>query len=334
MNHLTRREFFRGAAAALAAAQCGATILADQRDDSAGLPTRPLGRTGVRIPIIGLGGWDIGAVPDEKDAIAIMHEAIDNGLTFFDNCWDYHEGRSEQRMGKALAGNGRRDKVFLMTKVCARDYQGALKHLDDSLRRMQTDRLDLWQFHGIQWKDDPQLIFAAEGALKAALEAQKAGKVRFIGFTGHKDPEFHLAMLQMPFDYVTAQMPLNILDAHYRSFQKLVLPECGRRGVAVLGMKALGSQRGRIVRETGISAEICRRYSLSLPIVSLVCGINTRENLRQDLAIARNFQPMTPDEVAALHARSAEPAQGGKIELYKTGNFGCDWHHKNPPPRG
>ncbi len=326
MHDVTRRDFLK-AAAALAAAQCGSTVLAEQKDGPDGLPTRPLGTTGERVTIIGLGGWDIGTA-EEKDAIAIMHEAIDNGLTFFDNCWDYHQGRSEDFMGKALSTGGRRDKVFLMTKVCARDYRGAMKHLDDSLRRMKTDRLDLWQFHGIQWKDDPALIFADDGALKAALEAKKAGKVRHIGFTGHKDPDFHLAMLKQPFDWETVQMPLNILDPHYRSFQKHVLPECVKRKIGVIGMKAVFAQRGKRIAEVGVPAEACRRYVLSLPVSTLVCGISSRENLRQDLAIARSFKPMTPEEVADLVARTQEKGRDGQIEQWKVGNYGCDWHHK------
>ncbi len=326
MHDTTRREFLKAAAAALAAAQFGSTVLAAQADSPAGLPTRPLGKTGQRVSIIALGGWDIGTA-QEPDAISIMHEAIDNGLTFFDNCWDYHDGKSEEVMGKALASGGRRDKVFLMTKVCAREYQGALKHLDDSLRRLRTDRLDLWQFHGIQWKDDPELIFADKGALKAALEAKKAGKVRFIGFTGHKAPAFHAAMLKMPFEWDTVQMPLNLLDAHYHSFQQSILPTCAGRQIGAIGMKALGSQDGRIPRELGISAEFCRRYVLSLPISALVCGIQSVKNLRQDLAIARGFKPLTPEDVKGLLAKSREPAADGKIEQYKVGNYGCDWHH-------
>jgi aryl-alcohol dehydrogenase-like predicted oxidoreductase len=283
------------------------------------------------VSIIGLGGWDIGAVKDENEATAIMHEAIDEGLTFFDNCWDYHDGGSELRMGKALSSGGRRDNVFLMTKVCARDYRGAQKQLDDSLRRLRTDRVDLWQFHGIQWDDDASLVFDDKnGALKAALEARKAGKVRHIGFTGHKDPKFHLGMLAKPFAWETALMPLNILDAHYRSFQKEVLPECVKRKIGVIAIKALASQDGRIVRDLGVSATEARRYVLSLPISTLVCGIQSRENLRQDIATARGFKPMTAQEVAKLEERSRAQAFDGHIEAYKVGNYGCDWHHNQP----
>lgn len=322
---LNRREFL---AASLAGLALGTEMLLAQKTDPSGVPRRPLGQTGEMVSIIGLGGWDIGAVRDEKEAIAIMQEAIDQGLTFFDNCWDYHDGGSEERMGKALAG-GRRDKVFLMTKVCARDGRGAIRHLDDSLRRLRTDRLDLWQFHGIQWDDDPALIFDDQnGALKAALEAKKAGKVRFLGFTGHKDPKHHLAMLQQPFAWQTVQMPLNMLDAHYRSFQKLVLPECTRRKIGIIGMKALASQNGRIVQDLKIPASEARRFALSLPISTLVCGIQSRANLQQDLAMARRFKAMTADEVSKWVEQTRTPAADGHIEAYKVGNYGCDWHHK------
>lgn len=323
---VSRRDFLKGAAAALAAAQAGCSFLGPEEKNYGGVPTRPLGKTGERVSIVGMGGWNIANAKDEREAIAILQAAVDGGMTFFDNCWDYHDGRSEELMGKALEG-GRRDKVFLMTKVCARDYKGALRHLDDSLRRLRTDRLDLWQFHGIQWEDDPQLIFAEDGALRAALEAKEAGKVRFIGFTGHKHPKFHLAMLAMPFEWDAVQMPLNVLDAHYLSFQKTVLAECVRRRIGAIGMKALGAQGGRIPKELSFRAADLRRYVLSLPVSTLVCGIETREDLEQDLAIAREFRPMTPAEVEALHEKSAEPSRDGRIEAYKTGNFGCDWHH-------
>lgn len=304
-------------------------MLRAQQSDPSGLPRRPLGRTGENVCIIGLGGWDIGNVKDHDEAVTIMHEAIDEGLTFFDNCWDYHDGHSEKIMGRALATGGRRDKVFLMSKVCARDYEGARKHLDDSLRRLKTDRIDLWQFHAIKWDDDPQLIFDEKsGALRAALEARKAGKVRYIGFTGHKDPRHHLAMLERDFDYDAVQMPLNVLDAHYRSFQKLVLPECGTRRVGVIGMKALAAQNGIIARRAGLDASLARRYTLSLPVSTLVCGIQSRENLRQDIAVARKFKPVSPAEMKELAARVEPLAKDGKLEAYKVGNYGCDWHHK------
>lgn len=327
---MNRREFIATTVAGLA---MGRQTFGAQISGDTGVPRRPLGTTGESVSIVGLGGWDIGAVPDETEAIAIMHEAIDEGLTFFDNCWDYHEGGSEERMGKALSSGNRRDRVFLMTKVCARDYRGAMRHLEDSLRRLRTDRLDLWQFHGIKWEDDPELIFDEEnGALRAALEARKAGKVRFIGFTGHKDPKFHLAMLEKSFGWDTVQMPINLLDAHYHSFQKKVLPVCHERGISVIGMKALAAQNGRIVRDLSIPAPEARRFSLSLPISVLVCGIQSRANLRQDLAMARQFQPMTESEVNRLLGQVREPAADGRMEAYKVGNYGCDWYHNQSQP--
>jgi len=329
MNLVTRRDFLATAAAGLA---MGRGVFAAQ--EAGGVPRRPMGRhRDVMLPMIALGGWDIGR-PPEAEAVAIMHEAIDQGLTFFDNCWEYHKGRSEEFMGKALAG-GRRDKVFLMTKVCGRTYEDAKRHLDESLRRLQTDRLDLWMFHGIRWDEDPGLIFDPEnGAARAAVEARKAGKIRHIGFTGHKDPKFHLAMLERtaakdaPFEFDAVLMPLNILDPHYFSFQKEVLPVLVKRGIAPLGMKSLGAQDGRIPRETGVPATECRRYALSLPVTSLVCGIMSMDNLRQDLGVARTFQPMTEAEVAALVARAEPFAKNGRIEAYKTGDYGCSVHRR------
>jgi aryl-alcohol dehydrogenase-like predicted oxidoreductase len=310
--------------AALAAGGFGAQALAVQRESDAGIPTRPLGRTGEHVPIVGLGGYHIGN-PDETRAVRIMHEAIDEGMTFFDNSWDYHNGGSEEVMGKALAGGGRRDKVFLMTKVCDRDYQGARRHLEDSLRRLKTDHLDLWQFHEINWKVDPEWVFE-KGGIKAAIEARQQGKVRYIGFTGHRDISHHLAMISKPFDWDTAQMPINLLDAHYRSFQQQVVPACAERKIAVIGMKALAG--GRIPERLGIAAETCRRFALSLPITTLVCGIESLQDLRQDLAMARSFQPISEQEMKQLVARTEEPGHDGKLEPWKTTRYGSNYHQE------
>ncbi len=323
---MSRRDFL---AVSLGGMALGAGLGCTQQNHASGIPRRPLGQTGEMVSIIGVGGWDIGNIKDTREAVAIMRAAIDEGINFFDNCWDYHHGHSEEVMGRALAGGGWRDQVFLMTKVCARDYRGSMRHLEESLRRLRTDRLDLWQFHGIQWPDDPDLIFDEKnGALRAALEARKAGKVRYIGFTGHKDPDFHLAMLERPFAWEAVQMPLNVLDAHYRSFQQLVLPECTKRGIGVLGMKALAAQDGILVRKLGLDATLARRYVLSLPVSSLVCGMQSRENLRQDVAMARTFTPVTPEEIQALAAKVEASARDGSLEGYKVGNYGCDWHHE------
>lgn len=318
MTDSARREFLKTTAASVALAGLGDYVLAAQEDSSDGLPKRPLGKTGEKVSILCLGGWHLGAI-EEKDAIALMHEAIGDGLTFFDNAWDYHDGGSEEVMGKALAEGGRRDKVFLMTKNCGRDREESMQHLEDSLRRLKTDRIDLWQFHEINYDNDPDWIFE-RGAMAAALEAKKQGKIRYIGFTGHKHPEIHLKMIAKPYAWDTAQMPINIMDAHYRSFQKLVVPECNRRGIGVLGMKCLGggSPRGRLPEQAGVSAVDCRRYSLSLPISSLVCGIMSREDLQQDLGVARNFKPMPKPEMDKLLARTAVEGGDGRHELFKS----------------
>lgn len=313
MTEASRRQFLKAAAGA-ALATIDATVLASQEDSPDGLPKRPLGKTGEKVSLVGLGGWHIGSIP-EAEAVAIMHEAIDNGMTFFDNAWDYHDGGSEKVVGKALATGGRRDKVFLMTKNCARDYRGSRQHLEDSLRRLRTDRIDLWQFHEINYPEDPDWIFK-RGALKAALEAKKEGKVRYIGFTGHKDIDHLSKMLAKPFAWDTVQMPINIMDAHYRSFQKKVVPECNRRRIGVIGMKSLAC--GILPKEAGIGADVCRRYALSLPISTLVCGIVSRKDLQQDLGIARNFKPMTPAELERLLADTKQAGKAGRYERFKT----------------
>jgi uncharacterized protein len=321
---LQRREFLAAAMATLAAEGFGSQALAMQAEGDAAIPTRPLGRTGERIPIIGIGGYHIG-VPEEKEAIRIMHEAIDQGATFFDNAWDYHDGGSETVMGKALATGGRRDQVFLMTKVCARDYQGAKKQLEESLRRLQTDHVDLWQFHEIGWSVDDDWIFE-QGGIRAAIEARDQGKVRHIGFTGHRNTAHHLEMLARPFAWDTVQMPINLLDAHYDSFQNKVVPVCREKKISVIGMKALAG--GTIPTRLDIPATTCRRFALSLPITALVCGIQSRENLRQDLAMARSFTPVSEQEMKQLMAKTEQPGSDGKMEPWKTTEYGSGYHRK------
>jgi aryl-alcohol dehydrogenase-like predicted oxidoreductase len=330
MQSPSRREFFHDFLGSAAAASLAQQVLAQTQAGSGDLPTRVLGRTGQRVSIICLGGWHIGAVKDKAEAIRIMHAAIDAGINFFDNAWDYHDGKSEEWMGEALASSGRRQKVFLMTKNCERDYAGSMKNLEDSLRRLKTDHLDLWQFHEMVYDNAPDWVFE-RGGVKAALEARKAGKVRYIGFTGHKDPRIHLKMLGKPHDWDTAQMPINVMDAHYRSFQKDVVPVCLNKNVGVIGMKSLGggSPRGRIPAEGQATAQECIRYALSLPIASLVVGIQSLEDLRQDVAIARNFQPMPDAEKAKLLTRVKEEASGGRHELFKsTQNFDGPHHRR------
>src|SRR5436190_15796934 len=232
----SRREFLRLAAVAVSASALGEHVLAQTASASAtGVPTRVLGRTGVRVSMIGVGGSHAGRIPEAESA-RFTHMAVDEGVTFFDNAWDYGGGTAEEIMGKSLAMDGYRKKVFLMTKNCGRDYKDSVKCLEDSLRRLRTDHLDLWQFHEINYDSDPDWV-VDRGALKAAIEARKAGKVRFIGFTGHKHPAIHLDMLGKNFEWDTAQMPNNVADAHFRSFQKQVMPVCMKKNVGVLGMK-------------------------------------------------------------------------------------------------
>jgi uncharacterized protein len=312
----TRRGFLKQAAIGAAATSLTVDVLASQVPAAAtGLPTRVLGRTGERVSILCLGGWHIGSVKDPNEAIRIMHAAVDEGMTFFDNCWDYQDGGAEEIMGRALDG-GRREKVFLMTKNCERDYAGSMRCLDDSLRRLRTDRLDLWQFHEIIYDNDPEWVFE-KGGMKAALEAQKAGKVRYIGFTGHKDPRIHLAMLAKPFAWEACQMPINVLDLHYRSFQREVVPVCLEHNVGIIGMKGFGGGSG-IAGKAGLTAAEAFRYALSQPVASQVVGITTMEHLKEAIAIGRDFTPMPPGEQAALAARVRDVATDGRFELFKS----------------
>lgn len=324
----TRREFLLEAATAgFALTNFARDVLAsEQAAGPTGLPTRALGRTGERVSILCLGGWHIGAVKDPAEAIRIMHTAADQGLTFFDNCWDYHNGGSEEIMGRALA-DGRREKVFLMTKNCERDYAGSMKCLDDSLRRLRTDRIDLWQFHEIIYDNDPDWVFE-KGGLKAALEARKAGKVRYIGFTGHKDPRIHLAMLGKPFEWDACQFPVNVLDLHYRSFQKQVLPVCLQNKVGAIGMKGFGGGDG-VARQAGLTAQEAYRYALSQPVAAQVVGMTTLEQLEQNIALARGFTPLTEAEQSALADKVKPFATDGRFEQFKsTQNFDGPVHRR------
>jgi uncharacterized protein len=326
----SRREFMQAATVLASAAALADEVLGQTSSASGtGLPTRVLGRTGERVSILCLGGWHIGAVKDDGEAIRIMHAAVGEGLTFFDNAWDYHDGRAEEIMGKALASDGRRKKVFLMTKNCERDYAGSMKDLEDSLRRLQTDYLDLWQFHEMVYDNDPDWVFE-KGGLRAALEAKKQGKVRFIGFTGHKDPIIHLKMLNKPHDWDSAQMPINVLDAHYRSFQQEVVPVCLQKKVGVIGMKGLagGYPQGTLLEEVGLTATECYRYALSLPITSQVVGITSMEQLKEDIALARDFTPMSKQDQHALIARVKDVAGDGRFETFKSTKQFDGSHHR------
>jgi aryl-alcohol dehydrogenase-like predicted oxidoreductase len=281
------------------------------------MPRRPLGRTGVEVSILALGGAHLGRAASESEAMRIVHEAIEAGLTFMDNAWEYLDGRSEDWMGKAV--QGRRQQVFLMTKVCShgRDKKVAMQQLEESLRRLRTDYLDLWQIHEVVYPDDPDRHFAPGGAAEALLEAKQQGKVRFIGFTGHKDPAIHLKMLSHDFPFDTCQLPLNVFDGTYRSFEREVLPELNRRGIAPIGMKSL-SGNGDPIKKQIITVEEALRYVLTLPIASVVSGIESRDILHQNLAIAQRFVPMSAQELERVRSRVAVYAADGRFELFKS----------------
>lgn len=284
------------------------------------MPTRVLGSTGERVSAIGLGGSHIGKskIP-QRESIRIIRRAIDSGLTFMDNSWDYEDGQSEIRLGLALK-NGYRNKAFVMTKVDGRTRKEAARQLDQSLKRLGVDHIDLLQHHEVIRFDDPDKIFADGGAMEAFLEAKKAGKIRYIGFTGHKDPHVHLYMLekakQQGFRFDTVQMPLNVFDAHFRSFEANVLPVLVEQKIGVLGMKSMGS--GIILKSNVASPRECLRYALSLPTSVVVTGIDSMAILDQALEVASNFQPMIGGEMSDLLARTRAAADGGRYELFKT----------------
>ena len=290
------------------------------RTENGDMIYRTLGSTGERISAIGLGGFHIGipALQDDE-ATRLIHRAIDSGITFLDNCWDYNDGVSELRMGMAL-DNGYRNKVFLMTKIDGRTKAAATQQIDESLLRLRTDHVDLMQFHEIIRLEDPDRIFAVGGAMEAMLEAKQAGKLRFIGFSGHKDPMVHLRMLEMAkahqFRFDTVQMPLNVMDAHFRSFTHEVLPLLMQSGIGVLGMKGLGDPY--ILRSRTVTPIECLHYCLNLPVSVQITGINTEAILDQALEAARTFRPLSSAQVVSLLERTKPVAQAGKYELYKT----------------
>ncbi len=346
----SRRAFLKVAGAAVALAACtrrgagGATLMqgASPGKDPIGggpapdeflvpagvpMPMRRLGRTGAEVSCIGLGGFHLG-VPSDKDAMRIVHEAMDRGVTFLDNSWDYNGGESELRMGRAL--QGRRDKAFLMTKLDGRTAEAATRQLDQSLRRLRTDHVDLLQIHEVIRPTDPARVFGPGGAIEAFIRAREAGKTRFIGFTGHKSPAIHLSMLdearKHAFRFDTVQMPLNVMDAQYDSFQKLVLPVLQRDHIGILGMKPMGSG---VILESGIVSGVeCLRYALSLPASVVITGVDSIGVLQQALHTALTFEPMTDAEKVGLLARLAYAARRGKYEQYKTtGRFDTTAQH-------
>jgi predicted aldo/keto reductase-like oxidoreductase len=289
-----------------------------QQGSAGAIPQRPFGKNkSVQISALGFGGHHLGDAEDQQTASALVSGAIDGGITFFDNCWEYHRGKCEVWMGAAL--KGKRDRVFLMTKVCThgRDKDLAMKMLEQSLVRLQTDHLDLWQIHGVSFENDPDLFIRKGGAAEALEQAKKQGKVRFVGFTGHKDPAIHLKMLRTGFPFDSVQMPLNPFDASFRSFQREVIPEATRRGMAVLGMKPY-SGAGDPVKKGVITPEEALRYAMSVPGVTVtITGMEKPEILQQNLKIAQSFKPMTADEMQALSTRVSGPAADGRFELFK-----------------
>ena len=295
------------------------------------VPYRALGSTGERVSAIGLGGWHLALKHvDEQLTFRIIRTAIDRGINFMDNCWDYNEGASETRMGKALK-DGYRQKVFLMTKIDARSYAAAMQQLDESLARLQTDCIDLVQHHEIIRYEDPHRIFDEEGANRALVDAKRAGKLRYIGFTGHKDPRIHLHMLEVAhehgFHFDAAQMPLNVMDAHYRSFAALVVPELVKQGIGVLGMKPMAN--GIILRSKTASALECLRYALNLPTSVVITGVDSMEILDQACEAARTFRPYTESELTTLLAKTAKAAARGEFEPFKTSSI-FDGTAQNP----
>jgi len=314
-----RRDFLQTAGAAyVASTALNETAKADSADPS-GVPLRLLGSTGEKVSLLCLGGHACTNPKklSEAESLRLIQRAVDEGITFMDNCWDYHDGLAEERMGKALAQGGRRDKTFLMTKCCGRTAKEAQSNLEDSLRRLKTDRLDLWQFHEIVYDNDPSWIFAEEGAIHTGLRALKEGKVRYLGFTGHKDPSIHLDMLSRPYPWASVQMPLNVMDVHYRSFQKRVLPMLLEKKIGVLAMKSLGGDGG-IVSKANVKVEDAIQYVLTLPISTLVTGIDSEKVLDQNLKIVRGFKPLAPEVMRSLEKSTIEVASDGRFELFKS----------------
>jgi uncharacterized protein len=325
----TRRKFLGVAAATVMSA--GMKSKGWAAETATGVPKRTLGRTGEKISMVGIGGYHLGK-PDlaEKEATRIIRTALDEGINFLDNCWDYNNGESERRMGNALR-DGYRQKAFLMTKIDGRNKATAANQIHDSLKRLQTDRIDLLQFHEVIRDSDPDRIFAPGGAIEAAREAQKAGKIRYIGFTGHKSPDVHLKMLSTAsargFIFDAVQMPLNVMDHHFDSFEAKVLPELVKLNIGVLGMKPMGDPF--ILHSKTVTAVECLHYAMNLPTSVVITGCDSLPILQQALKAARDFQPLSKNDVAALLAKTAEAAQSGQFELYKTSHH-FDGTYQNP----
>lgn len=310
---MNRREVLGVFATTLGTAATGSA------QSTGGMIYRKFGRTEEKVSAIGLGGHHIGRPTDPADGIRLIRSALDRGMNFLDNCWDYHDGESERRMGKALR-DGYRQKAFLMTKFDGRTKDSASKQIDESLVRLQTDHIDLIQFHENIRLEDPDRFFSKDGPYDAVMEAKKAGKVRFIGFTGHKDPMVHLRMLEIAakhnFRFDACQMPLNVMDAHFRSFANEVVPKLVEQGIAVLGMKPMGD--GNVLRSQVVKATECLNYALSLPTTVVITGCESMDRMDQAFEVARSFHPMPKDQMTALLARTRDAAMTGKFEPFKT----------------
>jgi predicted aldo/keto reductase-like oxidoreductase len=325
----TRREFLGLTVATVVASGIGQPTWSAQTTNS--VPYRPLGRTGEKVSMVGIGGYHLGKPNVEtQESIRIIRTALDQGINFLDNCWDYNKGESEIRMGRALR-DGYRKKAFLMTKIDGRNKLTASKQLDDSLKRLETDHIDLLQFHEVIRETDPDRIFASGGALEAVLEAKKAGKVRYIGFTGHKSPEIHLKMLATAsahdFNFDAVQMPLNVMDHHFDSFESKVLPVLVKQNIGVLGMKPMGDPF--ILQSKTVSAVECLHYAMNLPTSVVITGCDSLPILQQALDVSRGFRPLSDEQVATILAKTSKAAQNGEFELYKTSHH-FDGTYQNP----
>jgi predicted aldo/keto reductase-like oxidoreductase len=325
---ISRRGFLGFAATSIFLARAGQQVPPPEPRN--GIPYRTLGRTREKVSLVGLGGYHLGKQADPQESIRIIRTGLDEGVNFLDNCWDYNGGESEIRMGNALR-DGYRQKAFLMSKIDGRTKAAAASQLNESLRRLQTDRIDLLQFHEVIRDTDPDRIFAKGGAMEAVVEAQKAGKIRFIGFTGHKSPDIHLQMLATAskhgFSFDAVQMPLNVMDAHFNSFEKKVLPVLLKNDIGVLGMKPMGDHF--ILESNTASAVECLQYAMNLPTSVVITGCDSLAILQQALQAARSFQALDSSQVAALLAKTAKAAEAGQFELYKTShNF--DGTYANP----
>src|SRR5580704_11424273 len=325
---ISRRGFLGFAAASIFLAHAGRH--APPQELKSGIPYRTLGRTREKVSLVGLGGYHLGKQADPQESIRIIRTGLDEGINFLDNCWDYNGGESEIRMGNALS-DGYRQKAFLMSKIDGRTKAAAASQISESLRRLQTDRIDLLQFHEVIRDTDPHRVFAAGGALEAVLEAQKAGKIRYIGFTGHKSPHIHLQMLataaKHSFTFDTVQMPLNVMDAHFNSFEKKVLPVLLKSDIGVLGMKPMGDHF--ILDSKTATAVECLHYAMNLPTSVVITGCDSLPILQQALQAARSFQPMNSSQVTELLAKTAKAAEAGQFELYKTSHR-FDGTYANP----